>query len=115
MFCYYYTIKTIKMQKKATITDINKMVRKRANGFGAEFGDCAPKVYSILREGAIGESKQNKKKKEEKPLGFSTLKKIEYEDAKRGHIAKQYILFFVCAYAQMRKPLSHSKGCHISL
>ena len=62
------------------------------------------RIY-IRREGVNGESKQNKKKKEEKPLGFSTLKKIEYEDAKRGHIAKQYILFFVCAYAQRRKPL----------
>ena len=64
-----------------------------ATGFGAEFGDCAPKVYSILREGAIGESKQNKKKKEEKPLGFSTLNKTDYEDVKKERIVKNAFLF----------------------
>ena len=74
--------------------DTDTKTKGRANGFGAEFGDCAPKVYSILREGAIGESKQNKKKKEEKPLGFSTLNKTDYEDVKKDTLSNSVSILF---------------------
>ena len=72
-------------------------------------GSTRRRIY-IRREGANGESKQNKKKKEEKPLGFSTLNKMKYEDAKRGHIAKQYILFFVCGEPRLNRLNSPHKG-----
>ena len=50
------------------------------------------RIY-IRREGVNGESKQNKKKKEEKPLGFSTLTKTDYEDVKKRYIVNQYTSF----------------------
>ena len=70
------------------------MVRKRANGFGAEFGDCAPKVYSILREGASGKSKQNKKKKAEKPQVFQPQIKQISKMCKRDTLSNNVSLLF---------------------
>ena len=69
------------------------------------------RIY-IRRERVNGESKQNKKKKEEKPLGFSTMNKTKYEDVKKDTLSNSVsFLFAVMPLLLKRFQIFHCSQC----